>query len=470
VARLRAVQAATDVALAHLAADELLRELLGRLRTLLAADTAAVLLLDEGGRELVATTAVGLEEEVVRGVRVPLGQGFAGRVAAERRPLALAEVTDADVFSPVLREQGVASLLGAPLLLEGRLLGVVRVGTRTPRRFTDADAELLHLVADRLAVALDRARLFEAERAAHAAAATAVRERDEFLSVAAHELKTPITSLRGAAQLALRRLARRAALDPVQVGRTLELVDRQAARLNHLIGHLLDVARIEAGKLALVPEPTDLTHLVRSAIQLVPIDPLRHCIVVRAPAAPVLAVVDPLRLEQVLLNLLTNAVKYSPAGGEIELTLERLPAAVRVAVRDRGVGVLPDRRDQLFQRFYQAHGEGHLSGLGLGLYVSREIVALHGGTIAAEFPADGGTRFVVTLHTGVTPPAGSTAPTGTTHTADAASSPPTQPGAPAALAGLAGASTPAAPAVSRGGAARAGAAARPNPSGGGAQR
>jgi signal transduction histidine kinase len=105
-----------------------------------------------------------------------------------------------------------------------------------------------------------------------------------------------------------------------------------------------------------------------------------------------------MRLEQVVANLVGNAVKYSPNGGPIEVTLsEPDPTRIELIVRDWGLGIPPDRRANLFDRFYQAHGEGNFGGLGLGLYVSRQIVELHGGTIEADFPSDGGSRFIVTL-------------------------------------------------------------------------
>jgi signal transduction histidine kinase len=116
--------------------------------------------------------------------------------------------------------------------------------------------------------------------------------------------------------------------------------------------------------------------------------------------------VDPLRLEQVLVNLLNNAVKHSPEGGRIEVELAQpSPDTVRLAVRDYGDGIPPEHRARIFERFHQAHGEGHLRGLGLGLYVSRQIVEAHGGQLTAEFPEGGGTRFVVTLPAAAAEPA-----------------------------------------------------------------
>ncbi len=167
---LRRLQVVADVALAHLTLDDLLDELLERVRGLMGADTAAVLLLDEGSNELVARAAKGLEEEVERGVRIPVGKGFAGRIAGEGRPVALPDVEHADVLNPLLREKGIASLLGAPLRVEERIIGVLHVGFLTPRTFDRSDEHLLQLVADRAALAIDHARLYDAEHAARIAA------------------------------------------------------------------------------------------------------------------------------------------------------------------------------------------------------------------------------------------------------------------------------------------------------------
>jgi serine phosphatase RsbU (regulator of sigma subunit)/anti-sigma regulatory factor (Ser/Thr protein kinase) len=156
----------TDAALAHLALDDLLGELLHRITETLRADTAAFLLLEEETGVVAARAAKGIEEEVDQGVRIPLGRGFAGRVAAERRPIIIPDVEHADVLNPILREKGIKSLLGVPLLVEGRVLGVLHVGTLTPREFTEHDTDLLQLAADRAAIAIDHARLYEQERAA----------------------------------------------------------------------------------------------------------------------------------------------------------------------------------------------------------------------------------------------------------------------------------------------------------------
>jgi serine phosphatase RsbU (regulator of sigma subunit)/anti-sigma regulatory factor (Ser/Thr protein kinase) len=161
VIRLEDVQRVTESALAYLDLDDLLRELLDRVVDILHADTAAVLLVEEGGRTLAARAAKGLEEEVERGFRLPVGRGFAGRVAFTREPIAIEDLEQSTVqpVNPLFREKGVRSLLGVPLVVEGEVIGVLHVGTLTPRRFNEADIELLQLVADRVALSIERSRL-----------------------------------------------------------------------------------------------------------------------------------------------------------------------------------------------------------------------------------------------------------------------------------------------------------------------
>jgi serine phosphatase RsbU (regulator of sigma subunit)/anti-sigma regulatory factor (Ser/Thr protein kinase) len=162
--RLRELQRITDATLAFLSPEELLAELLERTTEILQTDTAAFLELDERNQELVARAAKGIEEEVAAGVRIPVGRGFAGRIAAGRKPVVILDVDHADILNPLLRERGIRSLLGVPMLISGRVIGVMHVGTLTPRVFTEDDARLLQLVADRAALAVDHARTAQERR------------------------------------------------------------------------------------------------------------------------------------------------------------------------------------------------------------------------------------------------------------------------------------------------------------------
>ncbi len=166
--RLRRIEAVTDTALGQLGVEELLVELLDRVSELLEVDTAAVLLLDASGQYLVATAARGVEEEVRQGVRIPLGKGFAGRIAALKEPVALEHVDHTNVLNPILYEKGIRSLLGVPLMSGGEVIGVLHVGSLSVRRFTHEETELLQLAGDRVALAT-QARQVQVTRAAAAA-------------------------------------------------------------------------------------------------------------------------------------------------------------------------------------------------------------------------------------------------------------------------------------------------------------
>jgi serine phosphatase RsbU (regulator of sigma subunit) len=163
--RLRRLEAVTDAALSELDTDELLGEMLDRVRQLLDVDTAAILLLDKPSQRLIATAARGLEEEVRQGITIDVGAGFAGRVAVQRQPVIIEELSRHMVVNPILVEKGLRSLLGVPMLAGGELVGVLHVGTLQPREFTDEDVRLLQLVADRTALA-SQARANRLDRAA----------------------------------------------------------------------------------------------------------------------------------------------------------------------------------------------------------------------------------------------------------------------------------------------------------------
>lgn len=280
--------------------------------------------------------------------------------------------------------------------IEDRLRVVAVLQQRA--RSLEAEVAQRARVEERLRAAL------AAERAARTAAETALRVRDEFLSIAAHELRTPLTSLSGHAQMLLRWIERGEILEQERLLPTLRMIRGQSAKLGQLIGQLLDVSRLEEGRLTLDAAPTDLVALLRHSVDAFQARGIRHTIALRTPPS-LEARVDALRLEQVVMNLLDNAVRYSPIpGGEpshiepIDVVLAPAGAGwVSLSVRDHGLGISVDKRDKLFERFFQAHENGHMSGLGLGLYISRQIVELHGGQIQAEFPSDGGTRFTVRL-------------------------------------------------------------------------
>jgi signal transduction histidine kinase len=239
-----------------------------------------------------------------------------------------------------------------------------------------------------------RSRTAERESALEAAR-EAIRVREVFVSIAAHELKTPLTALRGQTQLLLRVLDRPDALVKANLRISLGRIEAQTRRLARLIEQLLDVARLERGVLALDRQPLQLDKLIAEVLSA---SPHHERVVANLSGADCTVFADGLRLEQVLMNLLDNAAKFSPDGGPIEVAVTgETDAHVRIAVRDHGLGIPVQHRERIFERFYQAHADSHRSGMGIGLYIAKQVVDMHDGQMRVEFPSDGGTRFVIDL-------------------------------------------------------------------------
>jgi signal transduction histidine kinase len=376
--RLENIQTVTDAALAHLELEELLAVLLPKVREILHADTCAVLLLDEEADELVARSAVGLEEEVEQGVRIPVGGGFAGRVAATRRPVILPDVDHAHVLNPILRQKGLKSMLGVPLLDRGEAIGVLHVGTLVHRDFRDRDVDLLQLVAERVALAIGRAQL-------HEETLLLDRLKANFVAIASHELRTPATAVYGAFATLV---GRGDDLTPDLREELLRVGYEQSERLRRLLEELLDLSRLDASTLTVEPRPLVLRSLVATIVeQSVP----REFSVELDIPDDLAVVADPLVLDRVLSNLLTNAARYGAL--PIRVHAGRRNGHVAVTVDDAGPGVPAELQPRLFERF--AVGRSG-DGTGLGLAIARAYARAHGGDVIHD-PDAPGARFVLLL-------------------------------------------------------------------------
>ncbi len=277
----------------------------------------------------------------------------------------------------LLRQLGFAAEMVLPLVARGRPLGAMTlVLANGSRRYGARDLSLAQELARRAAVAIDNARLYEEAQAA-------IRARDEFLSIAAHELRNPVTVLKGAADL-LRRPAPDADKAAARQERLLVEIGKAADRLVELTDDLLDISRIQLGRLPLRPERVNLNAVLsdlgaRYRDRLQPGQRLD----VDVPVASVV-VADAGRLEQVLVNLLDNALKYSPDGGEIAIVARPHDSGVLIEVRDPGIGLPPGALETIFEPFGRADNTSAIPGMGLGLFICRNIVERHGGRIWAE--------------------------------------------------------------------------------------
>lgn len=234
-------------------------------------------------------------------------------------------------------------------------------------------------------LAADNGRLFAAEHDARATAEAAVRTREEFLSIASHELRNPIAAIKGSAQMLLRAL-QRGPVPHERMERMARLLDTSADRLVTLTNDLLDVSRLRSGHLPLRPEPLDLLSLVQHGLERTESElETAHTFSISTEGAIPPVHADPSRLEQVLTNLLQNAIKYSPGGGEIRVVLRAEEGGARVSVSDPGIGLPPGYEERIFEPFGRASNASasNLPGMGLGLYISRQILEQHHGRIWA---------------------------------------------------------------------------------------
>jgi signal transduction histidine kinase len=297
------------------------------------------------------------------------------------------------------RREGVASLLIAPISAGKQRLGALEVFTDRPPVFSEDDLSLTQLFADQAAVILEsRALIDEAARVrAHEEAA---RLKEDFISAAAHDLKTPLTTLVAQAQF----LERRAETDPSAPADVsgIRRIVREAKRLSALVIELLDAARLEQGRLVSEREPVDLVELVRDVALRENYQGRRITV---SAEAPVVGTYDPRRIGQVLENLVENAVKYSAEESEIHIGVAQRNGDALIDVRDEGIGIPPHDLPQIFERFHRASNvdDRRFAGMGLGLFICKGIVEQHGGRIWVESRVGAGSTFHVALPVEIRP-------------------------------------------------------------------
>ncbi len=414
--QLRALQSVSDVAMEHARLDDLLRALLTHIQGLMQVDNVAILLPTPEGQELTLYSVSGPEEAVMGKVHVPMGQGVAGTIAATRVPLVVDNLAAVPVANPFLREH-FHSLLGVPLVSGGRLIGVIHVDSVAHREFTEEESRLLQLFADRIAIAIARAQHYESIQQSRTAAERQVshlqettERMDEFLTIASHELRTPLTSLAMNVQMldywlkahqGEREGESEAEYALRAVAMVLPLIERSKQsikRLDRLVGDLLDASRIRENRIELKRTRTDLAGIVREVIEeYQQAHPKREICLEVDSARPAIVEVDPDRIAQVVSNYLSNALKYSLPARPVTVMLQVDGDHARVSVRDEGIGIAAAEQEHIWERFYRVPGAGHQSGsqvgLGLGLYISYDIIRRHGGQVGVESRPGEGSAF-----------------------------------------------------------------------------
>jgi signal transduction histidine kinase/HAMP domain-containing protein len=358
----------------------------------------AVGVLSEDGAHLKMQKYIGYPDEIQKEwSEIPVSGNYPLTEAVRTRQLTIVESPeDALAKYGGFRDGGPQSFIAIPLLVDGRVLGVVGLGYPTPKKFDKAELDFMVAIFRQCSQALHRVQLFEK-------AQVAIRARDEFLSIASHELRTPMTPLKLQLQIFIRHIKKGTLLQLTQE-RLLEMAEtseRQIGRLANLVEDLLDVSRISAGKLRLSREPFNFAEMVEEIVaryghQL----STAGCKVDMKVDKTIVANMDRLRIEQVVVNLVTNAAKYA-SGKPIHIDLSQFGSTVRLAVKDEGPGIAYQDQDRIFDRFERVRSRDHVEGLGLGLYISKQIVEAHGGKIRVISKEGDGSMFIVDLPLGV---------------------------------------------------------------------
>jgi len=399
--------------------DTLLQEVLLLIKREFGFEHLGVRLLDEDGI-LRIRSHVGLSEEYVTASAMPPSrETYFGSCFLDAQPVVVGDTREIDkplLLSKLVKDVPISAFIHAPMIYEGRVIGVLTAYTsRGPMHFTDEFVELFAALANQLAMAAINAQLYGEVQAyslameekvtrrtvelekANARLLELDRIKSDFLSTVSHELRTPLTSIRSFSEILLRYDVDDAEKRRKFVG----IINDEAERLTRMINDLLDLSKIEAGRLELFPEPLELEPVfARSVSTTQPLFAEKGVNVVSRVEAllpPVFADAD--RLHQVLTNLLANAVKFSPEGGTVRLSGIKREDFALISVTDEGPGIPPDRLEQIFERFHQVRDpqKSHPLGTGLGLTISREIVSKMGGDIWVESELGDGAVFFFTV-------------------------------------------------------------------------
>jgi signal transduction histidine kinase/CheY-like chemotaxis protein len=329
------------------------------------------------------------------------GRGAGGLVLESGRPFRSENMAEdpriTRHYAHLIEIEGLVATLVVPIMVEGRVEGLLYVHRRTPKPFTDRTEAVLRQLAEYAAIAIHNMRMLAHEHQMRAEAEGASRMKDEFLATLSHELRSPLQPLLNWAYL-----LRSPNLDPASAARALDAIERSTRTLGQLIEDLLDVSRIVTGKLRLQARPVRLPGVVRAALEAVEPAAFAKSVTLEARIEPELPPVlgDPDRLQQVLWNLLSNGIKFTPKGGRVTVSVAGRNSEVMLTVADTGVGIKREFLPHVFERFRQAESSTNRAygGLGLGLAIVRHLVELHGGSVAVQSEGEGqGATFSVRL-------------------------------------------------------------------------
>jgi signal transduction histidine kinase len=380
--------------------DEAFEAFIRELRGFVPFDRMAIILEEAGTAQVMAVAGVGAEGVFSRGTRQPAGQTLLAEILRTAQPVYREDMTDARYSEErEFTQLGLLCRIAAPLLHGPRAFGMISLVRREPRAFKNQELELVGLLGRLVASAVQNIRAYEAERSTVEELRRLSALRADFVSLVSHELRAPMASVVGSAQTLRQRWRE---LSPDQRESFLALIGSETERLAALVGDVLDTSRIEAGTFTYRFADVDLGALVRDSVAGMALtqDEVSVIADVRGELPSVRGDRD--RLQQVLTNLLDNAVKFSPAGEEVRVNAFQQDSGVRIEVSDRGPGVPAEQQRVIFEKFGRGKSAGSPGkpGTGLGLFIARSIAEAHGGSVEVSSGRDLGATFTLILPVG----------------------------------------------------------------------
>jgi signal transduction histidine kinase len=385
VARLEQIIKVSRVINSTLNLEPLLHNIIQIATDLTATEASSILLLDKKTGELHFEIATGVKGQEVKSIVVPLDNSIAGWVVKEGEPLLIPDVRkDPRHYHRAddITQFSTRSILGVPLRVKDKVIGVLEVLNKTDdEEFTQNDVETLTILAAQAAIAIENARLFQ---------------QSDLLSEVVHELRTPLTSIRGYSKMLL------VAEDMDQETKLefAETIHREAVRLGQMINDFLDLARLESGRTYMAQEPVNMSEVISETLAILQPQAAERQISIPLQVPETLPPLtgDADRLKQVMVNLVSNAVKYNCEGGRVDIEVTVGEDELNVAVRDTGRGIAEEDLPHIFEKFYRVDNpEQQTKGTGLGLSITKHIVEAHGGTISVQSVRGQGSTFAFTL-------------------------------------------------------------------------
>jgi signal transduction histidine kinase len=358
-------------------------------------EKCAVLLLDEKG-VISYTSTYGFDAENASQIKFKAGEDYVGKVAQDGKPVIIFDAQcDPTVTAEIVRRENVTSFIHVPIKVKGKIIGVLNADNKRKGNFMEKDVELLSAIGSEVGSAIDNAILYQLEKESRAELERQEKERVEFLNALTHELKTPLTSVIAAGEL----LASEAGEDKNPTLRLIQILNKSARDMNERISELLDVAKMEGKGFELKLEEINPGPILEDCLSRVLPQAQANGQSLRLELPPSLPQVygDRLRLSQIVLNLLQNAVKFTPEGGVITLRAREEKGSLTIEVEDNGPGIPEEEIENIFRPYYRLKGHENIRGVGLGLSLVRRLVELHGGKIEVRSELGKGSRFYFSL-------------------------------------------------------------------------